>query len=370
MRVGVDLRHMQEGINTGIGQYSYNLLRNLIPIDGSIEYHLFYNAFKPFKGMVSYFPFKNVKWHTFDLSNKILNASLLILGLPRLDKLIGGVDVWLSLNFSYLSLSSSVRHILVVHDISFKVNPGFFTFKQNLWHSLVRPKHICKNADLLIAVSQSTKQDLVDLYRIDPGKIEVVYEGTSLEEPTTEIFRGVNLPKPYVFFLGTIEPRKNVLGVVEAFNILRSKVGASLLIAGRWGWKFSDVAKAINNSPYKEQIHALGEVTPEEKAILYKNADVFVFPSFYEGFGLPVLEAMSFAVPVVLSANSSLMEIGGNACVYVNAFNVFEIAKACEEILQNGDLKKRLGMASIAQSAKFSWENTAQSMLRYIRSLK
>lgn len=370
MKVGVDLRHLQEGINTGIGQYSYNLLRNLIPMDSSIEYHLFYNAFKPFKGMVSYFPFKNVIWHTFDFSNKILNLSLLFLGFPRLDALIGGVDVWLSLNFSYLSVSSSVKHILVVHDISFKVNPGYFTFKQNLWHSLVRPKHLCKNADLIIAVSESTKQDLMDLYRIDPGKIEVVYEGTTLEEPRTDKFRGVSLPKPYVLFLGTIEPRKNVLGVVEAFNILRSKVDASLLIAGKWGWKFSDVKKAIEESPYKEQIHVLGEVTSEEKAILYKNADVFVFPSFYEGFGLPVLEAMSFGVPVVLSANSSLMEIGGNACVYVNAFNVLEIAKACEEILLNGDLRKRLSIASIAQASKFSWEKAAQLMLRHVRSLK
>lgn len=378
MKVGIDLRPLQENARSGVGQYGRNLLRSLIPMDPSIEYILFYNSFKlQVSALFSFFDFPNVQWRTFDFSNRLLNLGLLFFGFPKLDKLVGGADVWLSLNWVYTSVSGRAKHILVVHDLSFKVNPSFFTFRQNLWHFFVRPGKLFRDAQALIAVSNSTKEDLINLYGVNPIKIEVVYEGVRREIDPPEAdgkwkmengFEGkIQALKPYLLFLGTIEPRKNVETVVEAYNILRKKINVKLVIAGKLGWKHGNVLSAVSGSLYKDDIHLLGEVEEEEKDILYKNAEIFLFPSFYEGFGLPVLEAMSYGLPVITSPNSSLTEVGGSAVLYADPFNVLEIARLAEEVINDGELRNALKTASLSRSQEFSWESAAKKTLEIIK---
>ncbi len=364
MKIGVDIRPLQEGITSGIGQYTYHILVNLVPLDSDIEYHFFYNACKPHSDLFTYFPFPNITWHTFHISNRVLNACILALHWPKLDTLVGGVDVWFSPSWSYTALSSHVKQVLVVHDISFRVDPSFFTFRRNLWHRLVRPKYSCNRAHHIIAVSHSTKEDLVDLYDIPKEKISVVHEAAFM--PMRVPSRIVS--SPYMLYVGTIEPRKNISAIVEAFNIIRATLTIDLVIAGKKGWDYDDTMHAINTSPYTTSIHVMHEVDEDTKASLYAYAELFVFPTLYEGFGLPVLEAMSYGIPVITSLNSSLTEVGGSAVIYVDPLNVMDITRACEEVLHNAPLRVKLSHASKEQSKKFSWDKAARETLNVLRA--
>lgn len=370
MKIGVDVRPLQEGVTSGIGQYTYHLLTHLIPLNPSIEYHLFYNAFKYSHSLFSYFQFPNVRWHTFDFSNRALNAALILLGRPRLDMLVGGgIDVWFSPGWAYTSVSNRVKHVLVVHDISFAVDRSFFTFRRNLWHWLVRPKRMCRQAHTLIAVSHSTKNDLIDLYGVSPEKIKVVYEAVPPAREHTQRPKNISpqfLDKPYILYIGTIESRKNVTALVEAFTGVRAHHEVNLVIAGKLGWGYEPVLKAIAASPYKDSIFLEHDVDEEYKAYLYAHAGLFVFPSLYEGFGLPVLEAMSYGLPIVTSPNSSLLEVGGTAVMYIDPLNTHDIAVACEKILGDASFAQSLSKASRERAQKFSWEASARSTLEIL----
>jgi len=220
----------------------------------------------------------------------------------------------------------------------------------------------------LLAISNSTKNDAIKLFGVNPDKITVSYIGPAVSHEASSL----PLPSgPIILFVGTLEPRKNIAQLVEAFNSLRHQgVPGSLVLVGGWGWQSEEIKAAVSSSPYAVDIKALGYVTESQKTFLYQHATVLAFPSRYEGFGMPPLEAMGLGLPVVTTKVSSLPEVVGDAAVLVSPDSVSELATALRQVLTDADLRQRLVQAGLAQSKKFNWQDTADVTLKVLTNAR
>ena len=282
------------------------------------------------------------------------------------------MDYWFSPNLNFTNLSKKIKHIQTVHDLSFEIMPECFTRKMCLWHKFLNPKRQCKKATLVLVPSISTKEDVEEIYKIK--KVRVLYPGLSssfksqiLDISSDEIKQKYNLPEKYILYLGTLEPRKNILSIIEAFKI-NYELGINnyeLVIAGSKGWKNEEILQAIEST---EGVRYIGYVADEDKPGLYKYARLFVYPSLYEGFGLPVLEAMASGVPVITSNRSSMPEVVGGSAILVNPYDVGEIAKAMKKILSDRQLCDMLVERGNGQSGKFNWGKTADGLIELLNS--
>ena len=397
MRIGIDIRPLMEGKITGVEVYTINLLQNLFKLDQKNSYLLFSNSFKP--ATMPNFDFPNVTIKNFRYPNKLFNFSLKFLDWPKIDRLLNGLDIFFSPRYLFTALSPDCRLVVTVHDLSFVINPEFFSLKGRLWHWLVSDKKAARIATKVIAVSDSTKNDLIKHFRIDSKKIAVIHSGVNTQtynpEVPDKLLREAktiyNLPDEFILYLGTIEPRKNIEGIIQAYEILRKKlsqnpspqawgdvpkgqrgriVQPALVLAGGLGWSYKGIMEMINNSPYRASIRYLGAVEEKLKAPLYRLAKMLVFPSFYEGFGFPPLEAAACGTPVIVGMNSSFPEVMGNACLYVNPYNSVQIASAMEALLSDDKLRAELVSAGLARAKMFSWENSARELFEIFQSLK
>ncbi len=408
MRIGIDIRPLMTAQRTGVGEYTFELLDSIFKIDRDNQYFLYYNSGKDTTKNIPDWKYENVKIISSRLPNKIFNASLKIFGRPKLDRLVAeSLDIWFSPNLNFTSLSPGIKSILTVHDLSFEFFPEFSTAKQFFWHKAIAPKKQCERADLILTPSENTKKDIVDYYKIDPQKIKVIYPGIkstptnnvilseaknlfdySVKDPSafglrmtgeTEIKHKYNLPENYILFLGAIEPRKNIIGLIEAFEShceeaegrpqADSNHQHSLVIAGAPGWKNKKIFERIKKSKFSERIKILGFVPDEDKAGLYALAKLFVYPSFYEGFGFPVLEAMKAGVPVITSNCSSLPEIAGPAVYLIDPNRPNQIALAMNELINNEKLREWHIKKGHEQTQKFNWQNSAREWLKIIETL-
>jgi glycosyltransferase involved in cell wall biosynthesis len=373
MKIGIDIRCLMEPHYSGISEYTYNLLDQLFRIDDKNQYFLFYNTTRAIN--LPDFKYPNVIFKGFRYPNKIFNLALRFLKIAAIDKLIGGVDVFLIPNFLFLNLSGDCKKILIVHDLSFDLYPQFFTFKRRLWHKLIGPKDLCRSADLVIAISENTKNDIIRLYGLDPKKIKVIYPGISpsffqnIDPGEKQRIRDkYNLPEHFVFYLGNLEPRKNVESLILAFGQVKDE-SLSLVIAGSHAWKYKNIYKIWQNSPAKKRIKFLGYVDSADKPALYAAASMFVYPSIYEGFGLPPVEAMACGTPVISSFNSSLVESVATAGLLIDPNNLSDIARAIDQLMADQALKDSLIAQGRIQSSKFRWEDAARDILDQINHL-
>jgi len=192
-------------------------------------------------------------------------------------------------------------------------------------------------------------------------------------EEERNFFRRHELKKRFILYLGTIEPRKNIVGLIYAYNRLRDDnvnlVDLQLVLAGGSGWRNRPIYRAWEESPYRRDIKFLGYVSAREKELLYRRAEVFIYPSYYEGFGLPPLEAMARNLPVITSNVSSLPEVVGSAALTINPYDINEIAKALELVVTDSQVRTRLIKAGQEQIHNFSWEKTAKQYLELFKSL-
>lgn len=383
MRIGIDIRCLAEGKRTGVEEYTLALLRELFERDHDNEYVLFFNAWKERTPNLSWLaPYPNVTVKTFRFPNKLLNLSLWYLSFPRLDTLLGGTDVFFLPNLNFAAVSRRTKLVVTAHDLSFELAPETFSWKQRLWHFLVHFRHLAKRADRIIAVSQSTKDDLMLEYGVPAEKITVVASGIDrrfrkMDRNDAELLRvkeKYHLPYRFILFLGTFEPRKNIAALIESYGALRSSGGVlakyDLVLAGTPGWKCEDVFAAQKQSPYGEQIHFPGFIADADKVALYNLASVFVYPSFYEGFGFPPLEAMACGVPVITSHSSALPEVVGQAGLMVDPYQPDELYRALQAVLSQGELASSMAEVGLSQAKRFSWEKTAEATLDILRSLR
>jgi len=239
MVIGVDIRTFVSPQLTGVGVYLLEILKNLIEIDKKNQYKLFYNSYKKADQdmMDNFSGFPNVELYSFNYPNKILNSCLFFLKQPKLDRWLDGCDVFWFPNFNFWEVSSECKTVITVHDLSFARIPWAYSMKRRLWHKFIQPEVKLNQAVKILAVSQSTKNDLEKIYHLPKDKIEVVYPGVEIKNQSTDnkpIYQHIFLPTRYILFLGTLEPRKNIEGVIKAFEKIADQ-DINLVIAGGQG---------------------------------------------------------------------------------------------------------------------------------------
>jgi glycosyltransferase involved in cell wall biosynthesis len=371
MHIAIDVRSLMEGRHSGVEEYTTQIIRAMSVCSPKHTYHLFYNSAKE----VTLPSFReNVVVHSFGYPNKVLNASQLLFRAPRWDKLVGQhIDVLFVPNPRLTPISPQLPLVTVAHDVSFEYFPEFLTLRRRMWHHLMRPRELFRRSDHIIAVSEHTKWDLVDAYAINPHAIDVVYSGVRPAAAPVrpmdvqKVTRIYNLPSRFLLFMGTMEPRKNILGVVEAFSAIAGHVEQHLVIAGEAGWKMDSLHKKIQSLPYSDRIHMVGYVHEHDKDALYSAADLFIYPSFYEGFGFPPLEALLAGTPSVVSFNSSLPEVVGQYATMVDPYNTSQIASVLQELLVSPQRVPVRVQQEIRE--KYSWDRAGRETVKILESV-
>lgn len=260
------------------------------------------------------------------------------------------------------------RTIVTVHGLEYEVFPNSYS----LWERLYMRFSIrfsTRAAERVVAVSENTRKDLTRLYGVPEDKISVVYEGVS-ENAAVHASRSEEQPgDPHLLFVGRLEERKNVIRIIEAFEILKETRGIphGLVLVGKPGYGYEKVRCVMRDAKYGSEIREAGYVTEEEKWELLRNADIFLFPTLYEGFGLPVLEAQAVGVPVVTSETSSFPEIGGNGALYANPLSASDIAEKIWKLLSSKDLRNDIMEKGYGNVRRFGWNRCADAIALVLR---
>ncbi len=381
MKIAIDIRALQDKRHSGVQEYLLSLLKELLRFDHKNSYCLFSSGRKRFsnkaiQNLVAQYSNLQIK-HLY-IANKLLALCWYFSNWPNLDKFLGYPDIFFAPNLNILPKHILSKTIVTFHDLSFERFPEFFSWKSKLWHWVIRPRLLAQKARAILTVSDSTKQDLKELYGISSSKIKVIPLGKDkslkMLKGTNKALKAVkkkyNLPDRFILYLGTIEPRKNIIGIIRAYALLRKTgkfCGYQLVLVGPKGWLFKKIFREAKKSSYNKNIFFIGPVQQEERLYLYNLASLFVYPSFFEGFGLPPLEAMTCGVPVIASNRSSLSSVVGEAAIMVDPYRVGEITWAIEEILKDRQLYKELRKRGLVRVKKFSWENTAKGTLKLFR---
>jgi glycosyltransferase involved in cell wall biosynthesis len=359
MRVAINAQ-LLSGRRFGIENYLYHLLEALKRIDGDNQYELFVNS--PVKEL-SGAPFRQV------VSNLPVHNSLtrILWEQTVMPFLAGRADVFHNPDHVLPFAPIRARTVITVHDLAFYVVPETFSFRKRAYKKLVTPQSL-RRANAIVADSHSTKRDVVELFRVPADKVTVVHPGVNPEftrigdRHALSAFRASRgLGRPFILFVGTIEPRKNIARLIEAFEIVRGK-GATdldLVIAGGDGWLSESIYRRARSSPSREHISFSGFIPAEELPLLYNCAEVFAFPSLYEGFGLPPLEAMACGVPVVTARVSSLPEVVGDSALSVSPSDAEELAHALERACGDTELRRQLVASGLERAKRFTWDDCA-----------
>lgn len=284
----------------------------------------------------------------------------------RLDVLHSPVNV--------LPRASPAPGVLTIHDLSFLRLPDRLSASRRRYLS-VAARTSARHARRIIAVSESTRDDVVELLGVPPERVTVIpLAADERYRPADEMAIGAfrarkNLAEPFVLFVGTLEPRKNVSTLLRAFAALSKEIPHKLVLVGAQGWMTAEMYETLQRLGLADRVRLTGFVPVEELPLWYSAADVFAFPSSYEGFGLPPLEAMACGAAVITSAVSSLPEVVGDAAVIVPPGDVDELAGALRRVLADPKLRADLGRKGIVRAGLFSWERMAQQTAQVYRDV-
>ncbi len=260
----------------------------------------------------------------------------------------------------------SYSNIITVTDVSPIIHPETHSRMQVAYHRHILPL-VLKRADAILTISASSKKDIVSCYGIAEDKVHVIHLGVDrrfVPDAVGESGFTHTLPARYILNIGTLEGRKNLPRLLEAFAIARSKgLDRKLLIGGARGWRLSNLAGIVEKYALEKDVQFLGYVEDADLPLLYRRADYFVYPSLYEGFGMPILEAMACGVPVITSNCSSMPEVAGEAALLVDPLDVEALAAKMLELAADADLRASLRAMGIDRARQFSWENTARKTL-------
>lgn len=368
MKIGIDIRALMEGKKTGVQVYITNLLEALFELDKQNEYVLFGNAFGRINRDFGISNEWSSKVKIFNYPNKLFVPAQKFFAQPKIDRLLGGIDLFFSPHWRAASLSEKVPLVVTFHDLSYEIVPEFFTLRQRVWHAFMDYQKAAKRASKIIAVSRSTKQDLIDLYNIPEKKVKIIYPGVKPQIESSPQMNADREEKGYFLYLGTFEPRKNIATVLKAYELYleKSKVRRRLVLAGSSGWK----SKIRLKNSLEGKVEIIKNASEEQKVGLFRGAFAFIFLSFYEGFGFPILEAASSGIPVISSFATSLQEIGQEFAVFVNPFRPIQSTLAMLELETDKIYAARLRAAGLEAVKRFPWEKTARETLEVFGEIK
>jgi glycosyltransferase involved in cell wall biosynthesis len=310
------------------------------------------------------------------LSDRALAVLWHRLQLPLWVELVtGSVDIFHSPDF-VLPPVRRARTMLTVHDLSFMRYPECADAHLRAYLNKVVPRSV-RRADLVLADSQHTKDDLAELLDVDADRIEVIYPGVEerfrpIGDKATleEVRKRYSLPPRFVLGLGTLQPRKNFTRLIEAYSLLITHYPfLQLVIVGGKGWLYEEIFAAVEELGLEEKVIFAGFVADGDLPALYNLADLFVFPSLYEGFGLPPLEAMACGTPVITSNASSLPEVVGEAGLMVEATDVKALAEAMKRVLEDDVLREGMIAKGLEQARQFTWQKAAAKLLNLYEAM-
>lgn len=372
MKIGIDANEALVENKVGISEYVYQLLLEFNKYASDKLKFDIYLKNQP----AADFPQPSVNWQYKVFGPKKMWTQF---ALPAKLFLGSKPDVFFSPGH-YAPRFSPVPSVISIMDLAFLNFPEYFT-KKDLTQLKSWTSYSIKKAKAILTISESTKDDIIKLYGIPAEKIHVIYPGikqtvtlTPHIFPMQELQTKYGLSKNYILFVGTLQPRKNIARLIEAFSLLLMKPeqkdsDLQLVIVGKKGWQYEEILAAPEKYGVKDRVKFLNFVPDEELTMLYQNAVCFAWPSLYEGFGLPILEAMKMNCPVITSNVSSLPEAGGDAAVYVDPKDVNDIAKKLEQVVSDEKLRRDMVEKGKKQVQKFSWEKSAREALTVLEAV-
>ena len=410
MRIAVEAHALSQDTITGVGNVVLHYLNELQRIDGKNEYYIY--TMDDLKHVI----LQNKKWHYVDFqyplkklrmrtrsrwleikSHKSGSGTLIVLQiyflrsvkilLEILDEIVFSFKLASSLKRYHINIYlgtstyyypyfffKPIKKVAFLYDLVWKLYPDTMEFGNKLRMKFFTIKNM-KKLDLLVSISANTKKDAREFLNIHT-RIEAIplaadkkifYKAPS--SSVTAIRKKFGITKKYILSVCTLEPRKNIPALIAAYSRMQGRRRYELVLAGMTGWIGSGFFKLIDSSDIKDRVILTGYIANSELAPLYTGAEVFVFPSLYEGFGLPVLEAMQCGCPVIASNKSSIPEVAGDAALMIDPENETRLMEAMEQVLTNASLKKRLSNKGVQRARRFSWEKSAAELLRLIETL-
>jgi glycosyltransferase involved in cell wall biosynthesis len=360
MIIGIDGNEANIENKVGIGEYAFELLKKFEEFKISNLKFVIYLKSPPLSGM----PKAREGWEYKIIGPRKMWTQFALPFNLLLDS--KRPNVFFSPSH-YAPRFSPIPTAISIMDLSYIHFPQLFT-KHDLYQLVNWTKYSAKNASKIFTISNFSRDDIIKTYKKKPEDVVTTYLGIKEVKNMDELEKKFKIAKPYILFVGTIQPRKNIAKLIEAISLLKDKQ-INLVVVGKKGWLWEEILAAPEKFKIADRVKFLDFVGNEDLPSLYKNAVCFVLPSLYEGFGLPVLEAMQFGCPTVISDVSSLPEVGGDASLYFDPQNASDIAEKLDEVISDEKLRAEMVKKGYNQVKKFSWEKTAKETLKVLEEL-
>ena len=367
MKIGVMLRTLEE--KQGIGIYARNLMHAILQIDKENHYFFMYANTQQ---VGSFGKHDNLTEHALNGKSKLLWDQVLVAKYARKNKL----DIVFNTKFS-VPLLAGCNTMMVLHGSEWYVHPEFYSKLDILYNKIVLPVY-CRRAAAISCVSKVTADDMVGFARIKPKKVHVIHSAIAdhfapvKDSDTLErVRKKYRLPSKYILFVGKIYPGKNFKNIARAFKKVKEEIDSSikLVSVGDLRWSYDDDFRLIQELGIVDDIHFTGWVEQKELPAIYSLAELFLFPSFYEGFGIPILEAMACGCPVVTANTGACPEVAGGAAILVDPRFAEDIAKGVADVLENTERRKKLIEDGLMRARTFSWQQTASDTISVFGTL-
>ena len=372
MRITIDISPLVTSNRTGIPNYIFNLCINLPLVDKQNEYVLFANSYGHYQSLkqavdeILVGNYQNISAKISRTPGTILKLMWKHVHVPSAERLAGKIDIFHA--STIIPPLKSAKLVVTIHALSAIKFKRFFK-KETVRYFVGYCKNVMPKADVIITDSNSSKNDILEYFTIDEDRVQVIplaandnYKPILDKKAVNDIKRRYGINGEYILFVGTLEPRKNVANLVRAYSLLPDYIKRDhlLVICGKKGWYYEDIFKAVKELNMEDRVVFTNYVPDEDIPLLMNGAKAFVYPSFYEGFGLPLLEAMACGTPVISSNISSIPEVVGDAGILVNPTDVEELSDAIQRVLGNDQLRAHLSKRGLKQASKFSWQKTAE----------
>ncbi|MFH1551485.1 MAG: glycosyltransferase family 1 protein [bacterium] len=362
MLISINASAAFKKLRTGVEEYTYQLIKHLSELEQSKKHNFVLYTDKTDELFSSQLPnnfeIKRLKW-LFPMWTQVRLATQIVF--DKQDVLFIPVHI--------LPQTHPKNSVVTIHGLEYEYYPKMYPYK-HLMYLRWSAKYALKHARKIIAVSENTKKDLVELYNVNPDKIKVIYHGVDKDylKQKNIIFEKSHKFVPYILFIGRLETKKNINGLISAFELLKRnyKVPHKLVLVGPRGYLASRHTFGFSGNDVVE----FGYASEQQKWSLLKNADLFILPSFYEGFGIPILEAQTAKCPVITSDVSCMPEIAGQGALLINPNNVEQIAEMMYKVISSKELKKDLIIKGEQNLKRFSWQKNALETLNILTEIE
>ncbi|OGG04351.1 hypothetical protein A2W14_07120 [Candidatus Gottesmanbacteria bacterium RBG_16_37_8] len=352
MLIGIDANEANISQRVGIGRYAYQVLKGIYSLQEKSKENIEFDIYLKSKPLAD-LPKQKTGWRYLELKPPQLWTRF---ALPLYLNIYGRKMALFFSTSHYLPPFVKLKSVISVMDLSYLHYPQMFKlsdlYKLKYWTAMS-----VKKARKIITISNFSKNEIIKYYSVDPDKIIVAYPGVDRKKYKPK--RTLN-KKDYILYVGTLQPRKNITGLIEAFSRLENINKLRLLIVGQKGWLYKDIFNQVRKRGLENKIIFPNYVTENQLISYYQEALCLVLPSFYEGFGIPVIEAMACGCPVIAASSSSLPEIVGQSGLLVNPNNIDQLAKAIEQISYDESFRNNLVKKGFLRIKDFQWEKTAE----------